>query len=87
MHLPIKVVRQPAIVIQPRKIRAADVANLELLVARGTARFGERAEFALFVFLGGFGETDLVELGSGEGYAAGVAEDGDFEEAGVDGLG
>lgn len=80
-------VRQPPIVIQPTEISATDVTDLEFLVARGPRRVGERLEFALLLLLGLLGGADFEELGQRARDAAFLAEDGDFEEAGVDGAG
>lgn len=56
-------------------------------MARGARSVGERLELALFLFLGDFRGADLVELGDCGADAAGFAQNGDFEEAGVDGAG
>lgn len=84
MHFAIKVIRQPAIVVQTTQVGAAHVADLQLLVAGGAGRVGEGFQLALLFFLGDFGGADFVEFGHGGRDAAGFAEDGDFEEAGVD---
>lgn len=87
VHLAVEVVRQPAVVVEPGEVRAADVADLQLLVARGPRGVGEGLEFALARLLLVLGGADLVELVEGEGDGAGFAQDGDLEEAGVDGFG
>lgn len=87
MHLPIEMIREPTIVIQPAQIRAAHVAHLELLMARRAGGVGQGLELALFFLFGGFGDADFVVLRDGEGDAGGFAEDGDFEEARVDAVG
>lgn len=87
MHLPIKVIRQPPVVVQPTQIRAAHVADLEFLVAAGPGGIGEGAQFAFFFLLGSFGSADLVEFTDGGADGTGFAEDADFEEASVDGAG
>jgi len=87
MHLPVKMVRQSPIVIQPTEIGATDVADLELLVARGTRRVGERLQFALFLLLGLLGGAHFEEFCQRARYAAFFAKDGNFEEAAVDGAG
>lgn len=85
MHLSVKVVRQPAVVVEPAEVGAADVADLQLLVARGAGRVGEGLEllFALGLLLAGL--ADAEELVHGAGDFAHGAENFDFEEAVVDG--
>ena len=62
MHLAVEVVREPAVVVQPAQVRAADVAHLQLLVARGAGRLGERPELALAVLpLATFAALNTVE--------------------------
>ena len=78
-------IRQPPIVIQPAQVRPAHVANLQFLMPRGPRSIRQGFEFALFFLLAGFGDADFVEFGDGGSDGAGFAEDGDFEEAGVDG--
>ena len=87
MHLPIKVIRQPPIIIQPTQIRAAHIANLQLLMAAGAGGVREGFQLPLFFLFGGFGGADFVEFGDGRGDAAGLTKDGDFKKAGVDGAG
>jgi len=66
VHLAVKVVGQASVVVQPAQIRAAHVAHLQLLVARGPGRVGEGLEFALAVRLGGLRLAQLEELGHGD---------------------
>lgn len=87
MHLPIKMIRQSAIIIQPTQIRPAHVADLQFLMPRGPGGVAERFQLALFFLFGGFGDADFVVFGDCEGDAGGFAEDGDFEEACVDAVG
>jgi len=65
MHLAIKMISQPPVVVESRQVRAADVADLQLLVARGTRRFRQFLQFllegGLFLEL----ELDAVELVAG----------------------
>lgn len=87
VHLAVEVVRQAAVVVEAGEVGAADVADLQLLVARGPRGVGEGLELALTHLLLVLGGADLVQLVEGERDAAHLAEDGDLEEACVDGLG
>lgn len=87
MHLTIEVVRQPAIVVEPAEVCAADVADLQLLVARGPAGVGEGLEVSLALLLGLLGLADLEVLLDGARDAPFLGQDGDLEQACVDGLG
>lgn len=53
MHLAVEVVCQSSVVVQARKVRAADVAHLKLLVTRGTPCVGKRAELLFPLGFGG----------------------------------
>lgn len=54
-------------------------------MAGRTGCVGEGFQFALFLLFGGFGDVDFVKLGHSCGDGAGLAEDGDFKQTGVDG--
>lgn len=49
--------------------------------------FGQRLQLTLLLLLGRLGDADLVVLRHGEGDARGFAQDGDLEQARVDGVG
>jgi hypothetical protein len=87
MHLAVKVVGEAAIVVEARQVGAADVADLQLLVARGPAGVGQGLELALLVALGLHGLLDAEELLVGARDLGGFAQDFDFEQARLDGLG
>lgn len=86
MHLAVEMVGQAAVVIQPGEVGAADVADLELLVAGGTGGVGEGLELALALHLGLGGLAHLEELVVGAADLAQVAEDLDLLQAAVDGV-
>lgn len=73
MHFAVEVICQAAVVVEAAQVGAADVADLQLLVAAGTGGVGQGLEFALLVFFGGFGGADFVEFGHGYADAAGFA--------------
>ena len=85
MHLPVKVISKSSIVIQPAQVSTADITDLQFLMPAGAGGVGEGFEVAFFFFFGGFGDADFVVFAYGEGDRGGFAQDGDFEEAGVDG--
>lgn len=66
MHLAVKVVGQPAVVVEPAEVGAADVADLQLLVAGRTRRIGEGLEFlfALGFLLAGLAHAEELVLGA-----------------------
>ena len=74
MHLAIEVVCQPPVVVQPTQIRAAHVADLQLLVARGPARVRQSLELALPVRLDLLRLPQLEMLGDGDVDGADGAE-------------
>lgn len=86
MHLPVKVIRQPAVIIQPGQVRATDVADLQLLMARGPRGVRKGLELALFVALGLHGLFDAEEFFVRARHFGGFAKDFDFEESGFDGF-
>lgn len=49
MHLAVEVVSQTAVVVEPGEIGTADIADLELLVARGTSSVLDRLEVGLLL--------------------------------------
>ena len=81
MHLPVKVIGEAPVVIETAEVGAADVADLELLVARGARGVGELLELALALGFGLAGLVDAVHLVDGFVDFADFAEDFDFEEA------
>jgi hypothetical protein len=52
MHLPVEVVGEAAVIVEAAQVCAADVADLQLLVARGPRSVGQRLELALALRLG-----------------------------------
>lgn len=87
VHLAVEVVGEAAVVVEPAEVGAADVADLQLLVARGTGRVGEGLELLLAVELGLRGLAHAEELVLGARDFGHGAEDLDFEEAVADGRG
>lgn len=77
-------ISQPAVVVEAREVGAADVADLQLLVAGGAAGVAEVLELALALGLGLGGLADAEELLVGAGDVAEVAEDAHLGEAAVD---
>ena len=86
MHLSIEMVRQSPIIIQTTQIRPTNITDLQLLVTRRAAGVAQGFKLAFFVLFGSFGDTDFMMLGYGEGDVGSFAQDGDFKEAGVDGV-
>lgn len=85
MHLPVEVVGEAAVVVEAREVGAADVADLELLVARGPAGIAEVLELALALGLGLGGLAHAEEVLVGAGDVAEAGEHAHLEEAAVDG--
>lgn len=85
MHLSVEMIRQTSVIVQPTQIRSTYITDLQFLMPRRTRRIGKGFEFTLLLLLGRFSDVDFVELGDGRGDGAGFAEDGDFEETGIDG--
>lgn len=85
MHLAVKVVSQPAVVVEPAEVGAADIADLQLLVAGRARGVGQGLELllALGFLLAGLADAEELVLGAGD-FAHG-AEDFNFEEAAVNG--
>lgn len=87
VHLPVEVVRQTAIVVESTQIGAANIADLQLLVARRAGRVGQGLELALAGLFLVFGRTDLEQLVVGLRDAAHLAQDGHLEQTRVNRLG
>lgn len=87
MHLPIEMIRQSSIIVKPTEIGSTYITDLQLLMSRGTRRIRKGFKFSLLFFFGSLGDVYLMEFCDGCGDGAGFAEDGDFEESGVDGAG
>lgn len=87
MHFPIKVIRQPPIIVQSTQIRATHITNLQFLVTRRPGGVREGFQLSFFFFFGRFGGADFVVFVNGECDGGGFAEDGDFEESGINGVG
>ncbi len=87
MHLPIEMIRQPSIIVKPTEIGSTYITDLQLLMPRGTGRIRKGFEFSLLFFFGSLGDVYFMEFCDGCGDGAGFAEDGDFEEPGIDGAG
>ena len=63
-------VRQPPVIIQSTEVRAAHVADLQLLVSRRTGRVRQRFQLALEDFLLVLRLADFVEFVDGGGDGA-----------------
>lgn len=63
MHFPVKVIRQSSVIVEPRQVRATDIADLQLLVSRRARRVRQLLELALALLLGVLGLAQLEELG------------------------
>lgn len=87
MHLSIKVIRQPTVVVQAGEICAADVADLQLLVARRAGGVAEGLELLLALELLLLGLPHAEELVVGAADLAQLAQDLHLEQAVVDGRG
>jgi hypothetical protein len=74
-------VRQSAIIIQPRQVRTAHIADLQFLVTRGAGGVGEGFELALALLLGGQSGAHFEELVRGEVDGAEGSGEFDFGEA------
>lgn len=75
MHLTVKVVGETTIIIETGEVRAADIANLELLVAGRTAGIGQVLELAFPLHLGLGRLPHLEELIVRPAHLAQLAED------------
>jgi len=51
MHFPIKVVRQPSIIIQPTQIRSAHITDLQLLMSTRSRRIAQCLQLSLLITL------------------------------------
>lgn len=87
MHFSEEVVRQTPVVIESAEVGAANVADLQLLVTRRTGGILEVLELAFAGLLLVLCGADLVHLIQGHCDGATFAEDGNFEEAGIDRVG
>lgn len=87
MHLSKEVICQSSVVVESTQVGTAYVADLQLLVARGTGGILEVLEVALAALLLMFRCADLVHFRQGHCDGACLAEDGDFQKAAVDGIG
>lgn len=85
VHLAVEVIGQAAVVVEPAEVGAADVAHLQLLVARGPGRVGEGLELLFLVRLGLHRLADAKQLVLRARHFGHGPEDLDFEEAVVDG--
>lgn len=86
MHLPIKMVRQSAIVVQPTQIRTTDIAHLQLLVPARPAGITERLELPLLVSLLLHRSSDPEELLVGPADLALLPQDLDLHQAALHAL-
>lgn len=87
VHLSEEVVCQSSVVIESTQVGTADIAYLQLLVARRTGGILEVLKVTLTGLLLVFGGADLVHFGHGHCNGTCLAEDGDFEKAAVNGVG
>jgi hypothetical protein len=78
VHLSEEVVGQAAVVVEPAQVRAAHIADLQLLVPGRPGRILEVLQVALADLLLVFGGAGLVQLAQGDGDGGGFAEHGDF---------
>ena len=85
VHLPVEMIGQAPVVVEPAEVGAAHVADLQLLVSRGPAGVGQGLELALALGLGGLGLADAEHLVVGAGDLAHLAEDLDLGQARGDG--
>ena len=87
VHLAKEVVGQAAVVVETAQVGAADVADLQLLVAGRAGGVLEVFELALAGLLLLLRCADFVELVESLCDGAGFAEDGDLQESAVDCVG
>lgn len=62
MHLPKEMIRQPPIIIQPRQIRATNIADLQLLMSRRSRSIRQSLEFAIPLIPLNLRNPDPMEL-------------------------
>lgn len=87
MHLPIKMIRQPAIIIQPTQIRTTHIADLQFLVSARARRIRQRLELRLVLRLRKQGGADAHVFLEGARDQTRRAEDLDLEQARLDARG
>lgn len=87
MHLSEKVICQPAVVVKARQVSTANIADLQLLVTGWARSILKVLEIALETFLLVLGGANFVHFTEGECHRACFAENRDFLETGVDGVG
>lgn len=87
MHLAVEMIRETSIVVESAEIGAADVTDLQFLVARRTRGVGEGFQVAFALVLGLFRLAQAEMLVEGTGDATFFAEDAHFDQACVDGFG
>ena len=85
MHLPIEMVGQAPIIIQPAQVGTTHIADLQLLMPARPARIVQVLEVALLVGAGVQGLLQLVMLLDGERDAAHLAHGLDLQQARLDG--
>lgn len=86
VHLAEEVVCQSSVIVQSAQVRAAHVADLQLLVARWPGCILQVLEITLEGFLLMLCGPDFVHLVQGHCDGARLAQHRDFEEARVDGV-
>lgn len=84
VHLSIKVVGQAAIVVKAAEVGTAHIANLQLLVARGTRSVRERLKLPLLLRLGLGHDLEVVPLVHGQVDLADSDKDFDLFDAALD---
>lgn len=87
MHLSEEVIGQASVIVESAEVGAANVADLQLLVARWTGGILEILELTLACFLLVLCCVDLVHFVQGHCDRATFTEDGNFQKAGIDRVG
>lgn len=87
MHLAKEVVCQAAIVVQPRQVCTTYVADLQLLMSTGTRGITKTLELPLALILLYLVELQIMKLLHGHVDGALLAQNLDFHETRLDGLG
>lgn len=84
VHLPVEMIGQPPVIVEPAQIGAADITHLELLVTRRTRGIRQLLEFLFALCFCLLGLAYAVVFVDGAGDLPYFAEDLDFEETVVD---
>lgn len=84
VHFSVKVVGEAAVVVEAAEVGATHVADLELLVARGARRVGERLKLLFLVRLGLGHDLEVEPLVYSDGHHVLFGVDLDLVEATLD---